>query len=277
MEPIIKLGRIRVIVLDLDETIGYFIQFSILWKCIEVCSGLLNQSQFNTVLDLYPEILRPDIFDILNYLKRKCQERVCHKIILYTNNQGGRKWPYLLKRYFEDHLDYPLFTHVVGAFRTNKKHLEPCRTSHKKNITDLKHCCKLPSGTKVCYLDNKYHELMKHQNVTYVKVISYVKLIENSTIISRFLSSDISKQILDEQSRRHLAKLCAFYLRPYAIDFNNTNEVNSKQILMILDNFFLAPSDALFYRSTNTLKIIATKKRYNRGRYQRTLKIRCFC
>ena len=63
----------KIVVFDLDETLGYFTEFGIFWDCLMRYSNekkkvLLNQCDFNDILDLYPEFLRPNIINILSYL-----------------------------------------------------------------------------------------------------------------------------------------------------------------------------------------------------------------
>ena len=59
------------IVFDLDETIGYFTQFGIIWESIEyLFENKLSQEHFNCVLDLYPIFFRPNILTIFRYLKQ---------------------------------------------------------------------------------------------------------------------------------------------------------------------------------------------------------------
>lgn len=69
----------KIVVFDLDETLGYFVQYGIFWDCLnsyllQKSSAKLNQldqPDFDTTLDLYPEFLRPNIINILDYLKKK--------------------------------------------------------------------------------------------------------------------------------------------------------------------------------------------------------------
>ena len=66
----------KIVVFDLDETLGYFTEFGIFWDGLINYSKVKNkssltQSDFNDILDLYPEFLRPNIINILNYLKNK--------------------------------------------------------------------------------------------------------------------------------------------------------------------------------------------------------------
>ena len=78
----------KVVVFDLDETLGYFIQLSFFWKLIMVYLKKnneiykLNQEDFNNVLDLYPEFIRPDMYSILKYLEFKKKENLCDNVMI---------------------------------------------------------------------------------------------------------------------------------------------------------------------------------------------------
>ena len=62
----------RIVVFDMDETLGCFVQFGIFWDAIqEYFFHSLTEKDFFEILDKYPEFLRPKIFSILKYLKRK--------------------------------------------------------------------------------------------------------------------------------------------------------------------------------------------------------------
>jgi hypothetical protein len=74
----------KVVVFDLDETLGYFIELGIFWDSLQTfittnnlileennTTSNITQYRFNQVLDLYPEFIRPDILIILEYIKIK--------------------------------------------------------------------------------------------------------------------------------------------------------------------------------------------------------------
>ena len=87
----------KVVVFDLDETLGYFVEFGIFWDSLKEYINQNNincnidQHLFNKLLDLYPEFLRPNIITILQYLKKKKLSNKCSKLMIYTNNQGPIK------------------------------------------------------------------------------------------------------------------------------------------------------------------------------------------
>ena len=82
----------KVVVFDLDETLGYFLELGVFWEVLLLytkTTGLLTQEVFNQVLDLYPEFLRPNILAVLKYLKRLKTTGKCRSVMIYTNNKGS--------------------------------------------------------------------------------------------------------------------------------------------------------------------------------------------
>ena len=56
----------KVIVFDLDETLGSFAHLEILWNTLLLYNQ--NNILFNDLLDLYPEFIRYGIINILEYV-----------------------------------------------------------------------------------------------------------------------------------------------------------------------------------------------------------------
>ena len=65
----------KVVVFDLDETLGYFSQFGQLWN--ELIPN--KDIDFNELFDLYPEFLRPNIWEILQFLNEKKKKKLVIK------------------------------------------------------------------------------------------------------------------------------------------------------------------------------------------------------
>ena len=78
----------KIVVFDLDETLGYFTEFGIFCDCLNnyFKNAAYSNTNFNELLDLYPNFLRPKIMNILRYLKGKKKENKCYKVMIYTNN-----------------------------------------------------------------------------------------------------------------------------------------------------------------------------------------------
>ncbi len=98
----------KVVVFDLDETLGYFQEFGILWNSLQIkYSNQLNfdNNLFNSLLDLYPELLRPNILNILDMIVKNQKNQKNQNIkpillMIYTNNNGGKNWVNLIIKYF---------------------------------------------------------------------------------------------------------------------------------------------------------------------------------
>ena len=260
----------KVVVFDLDETLGYFVEFGIFWECLtrqlrETTSIKLTQDDFSRLLDLYPEFLRPNILNILNYLKSKKINGSCEKVMIYTNNQGPKSWAQQLIHYFDSKLKYNLFDQIVCAFKVNGKRIEPNRTSHEKSYNDLLSCSntKIPSNAEICFLDDNYFPEMSHDNVYYIYVKPYKHDIEYSDMIHRLTNSRILEYGLQEEE--DLLKRMRTYNYTYVIKEDAEYEDDktiSKDILSYLRLFFNFRPKTKTSKKKPSRKANKTAKRY---------------
>ena len=193
----------KIVVFDLDETLGYFVEFGMFWDTLKNYYKNLNldpnpnknpvfdQDLFNKLLDLYPEFIRPNILNILNYLKRKKQDKHCHKLMIYTNNQGPPEWAQQIKGYFEDKMNASLFDQIIGAFKVNGKQVELSRTTHMKTHKDFISCTKIPETTQICFIDDVFHPGMTNDNIYYIHIKPYTYDLTFDTIVDRFVGSGL--------------------------------------------------------------------------------------
>ena len=187
----------KVVVFDLDETLGYFVEFGIFWDSLKEYINQNNincnidQHLFNKLLDLYPEFLRPNIITILQYLKKKKLSNKCSKLMIYTNNQGPKTWAHNIIKYFETKLDYKIIDQVISAFKVRGQFVELCRTTHMKTHKDFIKCTKMPPNTEICFLDDVFYPDMKNEKIYYINLKPYIYDIELDTMINRFLKSNI--------------------------------------------------------------------------------------
>ena len=177
----------KVVVFDLDETLGSFMDLEIMWNFIKKI-GL--KIEFNDLLDLYPEFLRYGILPILDFLYQKKKSGECSKIYIYTNNQCSVEWSKLIADYFEYKLNAPgLFDQIIYAFKINNKKVELLRTTHEKTHEDFIRCTLLPKTTEICFLDNSYFEDMRDDYIYYIQPKSYYHQLSYSDIAERFVST----------------------------------------------------------------------------------------
>jgi hypothetical protein len=239
----------KIVVFDMDETLGYFVEFGIFWEALnsylkyENENVTLTQDDFNKVLDLYPEFIRPNIYSILNYLKHKMKDRNFKGVMIYTNNQGPKPWVTFIKNYFENKVKYNIFVRIISAFKINGKQIELCRTTHDKTLKDFIKCSKLPINTQICFLDDAYFPNMKNENVYYIKVKPYIYDLSFDVLTERFIKSDIGSQILGSD---HVFN---DYMKSYfaRFDFSHSNKTKdeyeidkivTKKIMIHLQAFF---------------------------------------
>jgi hypothetical protein len=242
----------RIVVFDMDETLGYFVEFGIFWESIIAYIKStsedpvkIQQTTFNKILDLYPEFIRPNITSLLNYLKHKKISKQCNGVMIYTNNQGPKEWAYYIKEYFEHKTNTKLFEQIICAFKVNGKQVEICRTTQEKTYNDLIKCTKIPLNTKICFLDDSYHPEMNNHNVYYIKLKPYVYNLTYETLIQRFISSEIGKSIIIDGAYDYFASFVKNYMDNFDFVYvtktteeYDVDKIITKKTMTHLQNFF---------------------------------------
>jgi hypothetical protein len=208
----------KVVVFDVDETLGNFAQFSIFGHVLDdyFKNPDITYQHFNDLVDLYPEIIRPNMVRILDYIRKKKTAGVCRKVIIYTNNMGPDKWVTHIRRYFEYKLKQitvsrestkgllivpPLFDRLIGGYKPEQQSSTdgfPQRTTNEKTMSDLIYCSRLPSDIEVCFLDDLYHSNMTDERVYYIKLQPYYSYISFETFVNRFMNSVLFRDVFDK-------------------------------------------------------------------------------
>ena len=237
----IKPSKKKVIVFDLDETIGSFTDLEILWNSLgEFDFFKQDQDSFNALLDLYPEFLRYGILNILDFLHYKKKKGHCYKLFIYTNNKFPRVWTSMIIRYLEQKQDLPgLFDQLICAFRVNDVILEPSRTSSSKTHSDLIRCSLLPKTSEICFIDDKYFEGMDVGRVYYIQPKPYFHAMLTCDIISRVCKSKLISGLNDDVLRKCL--LDAFIVvnkTAKSSDEITTDKMVSQKIMFHIQEFF---------------------------------------
>jgi hypothetical protein len=195
-------------VFDVDETLGYFSQFGAFVDALNNYYSDFSRvvfDNFNELLDLYPEFIRPNMIEILKYVSEKRREGACKGIIIYTNNQGPRVWVANISKYFDYKVGTKVFDHIIAAFKVNGKIVQEGRTTQNKTYDDLVRVANIPKTSEICFVDDLNHPGMRHPNVLYINVKPYVETLPTSTLIKRYLDSNLGKNILP-QNREKFSK-----------------------------------------------------------------------
>ena len=210
--------------------------------------------------------MRPNIINILGYLIDKRKRGTCSKIMIYTNNQGEKKWTQMICKFFDRKLKTKTFDQIIAAFKVNGEKVELCRSSHDKSVSDLINCTKIPENTRICFLDDQFHSLMEHDNVYYINLKPYEHSISFEEMAVRYYNKFNNK--FNKIDKDDFINFAIKYMKlKYKYNSKSENEqqidnIISKKILIHLKDFF-----------KDTLKIKKTKKHKNKNK-NKTQKIK---
>jgi len=254
----------KIVVFDLDETLGYFTQYGIFWDSLSNYlkiknKNVLTQSDFNEILDLFPEVLRPNIINILTYLKSKKKSNCCNKMMIYTNNTGPREWAQHIIRYFENKIDYKLVDQIIAAFKINGKRVEICRTSQNKTHKDLIKCTKIPVDAEICFMDDSFFPDMTHDNIYYINIKPYYYDVPFEDMLNRFSTSEIGKKLIGNEIDFEVLMMEHIKLYKYIVVNKDEKEY---EVDKVLGKHIISHLQAFFNRSTKNRTI------KNRGKYK---------
>jgi len=246
----------KVVVFDLDETLGSFGDLFLLWTGIKHIYPEFDS--FIELLDTYPEFLRTGIFSILQFLYKKKKSGECEKIFIYTNNQCPPSWISLLIDYFQQKtipgIRMVLFDKVIGAFKIGNIPFEISRTTNKKTYSDLIHCTMLPKNTEFCFIDDTEYNQMKHDKVYYIKPKAYVHPLSIMEIIDRWQTTfSITYSTLPSYwyswfSLHH--RTSGYLLEPEKSEHPSIHKQVSEKLMFHIREFFLLSTHHSFWKST---------------------------
>jgi hypothetical protein len=238
----------KIVVFDLDESLGYFTQYGIFWDSLSNFLKTkkqqnLTQTDFDLILELYPEFLRPNIINILNYLKNKKKTNCCHKMMIYTNNSGPREWARHIISYFEKKINFKLVDQIIAAFKINGKRIELCRTTQNKTHKDLIKCTKIPLDAEICFIDDYFYPEMANDNIYYINIKPYYHDLKFEEILDRFKKSEIGIKIIGDENNFDNLIMDYINLFKYMVVEKNEkeyelDEIVGKYVISHLQNFF---------------------------------------
>jgi len=170
----------KIVVFDMDKTIGDFDMISFLYANLKMYTSIYK------ILDEFFDCFRPNIFNIfymLHEYKLKC---AIEKIVLYTNNTGGVVWAKNIIDYIHYKLKFILFDDLITGLYVNKHDIPDYRrTSIEKTYIDLQHILKLDQYSLIIFVDDVYHHTMSHTNVKYIQISPYNYCIDNETLLTK--------------------------------------------------------------------------------------------
>lgn len=256
----------KIAVFDMDETLGVFSEFG---EFIHILTSILNAKRghsdgnsdssgsednefespgtalinkyFTQIMDLYPELLRPKILDVMRFLSRMKRVKRCSNVMIYTNNTGPISWTNNIKNFFNAKARYEVFDKVIGAFRRpNGEIVEVKRTTHDKTYADLVRCTNMLGKFEVFFIDDRKHPGMHAENVYVIRVKPYSRHIPMQQFITRFKNSRIfhSLNFKTEDFDTYLARATNERGRQYTDEEREVDDMIGTTILEKLREFF---------------------------------------
>ena len=264
--------RGRVVVFDLDETLGSFQEFHTLWTALQGFQKSHDPFPFNSVLDLYPEFVRTHIYPILEYVYLQKTNNTCKGIYLYTKNKNSIIWIQLMCKYFQYKINAlnDFFDKIIYAFKMNNNEICVLNNGVTKTHSDLIKCVMLPSTTEICFIDNTYFSKMDHTYVYYIQPSSYHHTLSSNDIIHRFIVSklldswdNVKKDMLNTYLQFHFLHNDSVLPIVYRIDKEAWDKkVAGKIMYHVKEFFYLQQMSKNTRKKKQSLNLRFTRKSY---------------
>lgn len=205
----------KYMVFDVDETIGYFTQFGLFSHALQMYfqNHKIVNDNFVSILDLYPEFIRPHIITVFKYIHKMRIDGTCDGMYIYTNNQAPRSWVINITKFLEHKCkETNLFDRIIAAYKINGKIIELGRSRHDKCFDDLVNITNIDPNSEVCFVDDMLHTRMQLKNVLYIHVLPYIAFLSVDVMIERILKSEFGKQHINPLEHSHFASIVKLHM-----------------------------------------------------------------
>ena len=214
----------KLVVFDLDETIGDFYMFYYFWQFLIAqyeystqfadAPDLMHQpSTIHRILDLYPEFFRPGISVIFQYLAHKKLMGHLSIMWLYTNNVLSPQYPVIIKNYIHHLIQTELIDNIVSAFSIKGRRVDLRRLVAEKEYTDFVQCLNYGEDLDICFVDNHLHEGMVHCQVFYIKLNTYRHGLSFAELTKRFYHSPLGDIVFGDITYPHAVSLLMDFVK----------------------------------------------------------------
>ncbi len=215
----------KTIIIDFDHTIGYFDQIVYILNIIEkTYHQTLNDLEVFDILDHYPYIFRPRIFDIIELIKKYQFIKKLQFFILYTCNKNI-KFVNTITKYIEQKINsYNIFNFKIFNY-DHKKKIETIYTKTNNQVQE---------NDVLCFIDNKYFTY-RSKHIKYIKCEKYIYNYDTKTLLHIFPFKKYN--LLNKKTIMKYLKIL-YKKKPLNPQLpRNSYEINSNYILSLLYNF----------------------------------------
>lgn len=226
------------IIIDFDNTIGYFSQIIYLINIIEkTYSRKMNQVDINILLNIYKNSFRPKIFEILKFIHELKEKNIIHSLVLYTKN-NNKIFVKMVLTFIEEYIlnsrdkkyNTPIFDDIVFA-ETKTKMLKP--------LLEYKRIYYKNEDYHLCFIDNKNYNYTKENNsnisIYFIECDDYKFYYTHEEIVQ-----NMDYKIYSRLNKKLIHKYLKNIYKNKKISKNlpsKFHELNSLYIFNLLNNF----------------------------------------
>lgn len=221
------------IIIDFDNTIGYFSQIIYLVNIVEkTYYRKMTQDDINTLLTIYNYSFRPKIFEILKFIFEMKEKNIIHSLVLYTKNKNeefvNMVLSFIESKISQINVSIKLFDYIVFS-QSKYKNIEPLAAI--KELWDN-------IETNFCFVDNrkqKYETNSSDVTIYYIQCDTYKYYYTHNEIIKK-----MDYKIYNKLSKKIIHKYFKQIYKSKKIPENipiKIHEFNSYYIFNLLNNF----------------------------------------
>ena len=213
------------VILDFDNTIGFFEQIIFLINIIEkTYNESLNTIEISNIIEYYPKIFRPKLFEIIQFILYFQKNKRINLFILYTRNTKPHFVEAIIS-FLEKKIDNTNIFNYILYEKTKQKNIKTILENIQKEEID---------NNLLCFIDNKYFKYeIDDSNIKYIKCKNYNYKYEISEIIKYFpyhiyhkINKNLIKLYFQHKKNNKKKQL------PYSL-----YELNSSFILQSIEDF----------------------------------------
>lgn len=217
------------IIIDFDNTIGYFKQIIYIINIIEkTYNKNIEQKDINILLNKYPNIFRPKFLQILKLFGTLKKKNKIKYVIIYTCNTKEKFVNMIITYIYTNiQINKNLFDYIIFQ-KKKEKNINTLKTFTNNNI----------NNHKLCFIDNKkYYYDNTDKNIYYITCDSYKYIYTVKDIINTF-PFDYFKKINSDL----IIKYFKIINKKYNInEYNNIPhrmyEMKSQNIINLINKF----------------------------------------
>ena len=261
----------KYVIFDLDETLGTFVELSILWEFLQKNKNIRGQQSFNKLCELFAtDYFRPGIFNALKYLMESKKKGLVKGVILYTNNTGSLEWLKNIISFLEKKSDaVGLFTELIPGFKPHIKG-KYARRHYAKTYNEIIRCAKIEKSAKIIFFDDIYHHMMKNNNVKYIHVAPYFHMVPRETIIRKLQNTKTGFGHIDKKGIKTLNEYMYHFDIHYAPLYNSrakacNSRVSKNDIYDPLCEFLTGESGTPRHKKSKSVKSSSKKSQKKKG------------